>query len=120
MLTGHTMFVNGPLVHFLRYQTKVPAHVRFNEVPIPPELLPDLTFDQEDTWVPVELGEEQSGILTSMAYLMKFQTRRVRANRFFNAFLCQPFQPPEEGLQDLNNPDAKKYYFGESPGVEAA
>ncbi len=106
ILTGRTMFVNGPYAHFLRYQTQVPAHVRFNEIPIDPDLLPDLAFEDEDTWVPVELGEEQSGVLTSTAYLMKFQTRRGRANRFYSAFLCQPFQPPDQGLQDLNDPDA--------------
>jgi hypothetical protein len=106
LLTGRTMFVNGPLVHFLRYQTRVPAHVRFNEVPVDPDILPDLAFEDEDTWVEIELGEEQSGILTSMLYLMKFQTRRARANRFYNAFLCQPFQPPDGGLEDLDNPDA--------------
>lgn len=106
LLTGRTMFVNGPLAHFLRYQTKVPAHVRFNEVPVDPALLPDLAFDDADTWVEVTLGEEQSGILTSMLYLMKFQTRRARANRFYDAFLCQPFQPPDGGLDDLDDPDA--------------
>ncbi len=104
LLTGRTMFVNGPLVHFLRYQTQVPAHVRFNEVPIDPDILPDLSFGDEDTWVEIELGEEQSGILTSMLYLMKYQTRRARANRFYNAFLCQPFQPPDTGLTDLDDP----------------
>lgn len=106
LLTGRSMFVNGPLVHFLRYQTRVPAHVRFNEVPVDVDALPDLGFDEADTWVEVPLGEEQSGILTSMAYLMKFQTRRARANRFYNAFLCQPFQPPAGGLVDLDDPKA--------------
>ena len=106
LLTGQTMFMNGPLVHFYRYQTRVPAHIRFNEVPVPPELLPDLEFADADTWVAVEGGPEQSGVLTSTAYLMKFQTRRARANRFFTAFLCQPFQPPDGGLQDLDDPEA--------------
>lgn len=99
LLTGRTAFVNGPLVHFYKYQVHAPAHVRFNEVPVDPALLPELAFTDTDTWVPVELGPEQSGILTSPAYLMKFQTRRARANRFFNAFLCQPFQPPDGGIE---------------------
>ena len=106
LLQGRTMFVNGPLAHFYRYQTRLPAHIRFNEVPVDPALLPDLAFEDEDTWVEVELGPEQAGVLTSTAYLMKFQTRRARANRFYTAFLCQPFQPPAGGLQDLDNPDA--------------
>lgn len=106
LLTGRTMFVNGPLVHFYKYQTRVPAHIRFNEVPVDPDILPDLAFEDTDTWVEVELGPEQAGVLTSTAYLMKFQTRRARANRFYTAFLCQPFQPPDGGLMDLDDPDA--------------
>lgn len=102
LLTGRTAYVNGPLVHFYKYQTRVPAHVRFNELPVDPELLPDIPFTDEDTWVPIELGPEQSGILTSPLFLMKFQTRRGRVNRFFNAFLCQPFQPPAGGLTNLD------------------
>ena len=102
ILTGRTAFVNGPLVHFYTYQTKVPAHVRFNELPVDPTLLPELPFTDEDTWVEIELGPEQSGILTSPLYLMKFQTRRGRVNRFFDAFLCQSFEPPEGGLTDLD------------------
>jgi hypothetical protein len=106
LLTGRTAYVNGPLAHFYRYQTRVPAHIRFNEVPIDPDLMPDLAFEDDETWVPVELGPEQSGILTSTFYLMKYQTRRARANRFYDGFLCQPFQPPDGGLDDLDDPNA--------------
>lgn len=105
ILTGRTAFVNGPLAHFYAHQTRTPAHVRFNELPVPRGLLPDLAFTDEDTWVAIELGEEQSGILTSPLYLMKFQTRRARANRFYNAFLCQPFQPPDDGIPNLDSQD---------------
>ena len=37
---------------------------------------------------------------------MKFQTNRSRANQFYNAFLCQPFQPPADGLPGLESGDA--------------
>jgi hypothetical protein len=103
LFTSRVAYVNGPLAHFYRYQTRLPAHVRFNELPIDPALLPDLAFTDEDTWVEVELGEEQSGILTSPMYLMKFQTRRARTNRFYNAFLCQPFQPPDSGIPNVSS-----------------
>lgn len=106
LLTGRSAYVNGPLAHFYRYQTQAPAHVRFNEVPVDPDLLPEIPFTEQDTWVEVELGPEQSGILTSTLYLMKFQTRRGRTNRFYNAFLCEPFQPPVGGLSDLDDPEA--------------
>jgi len=105
ILTGRTGFVNGPLAHFYRYQLHAPAHVRFNEVPVDPEILPDLAYTDVDTWVPVDLGEEQSGILTSPMFLMKFQTRRARANRFYTAFLCQPFQPPDGGVELVDDPN---------------
>ena len=103
LLTGRTAYLNGPLTHFYRYQLRLPAHVRFNEVPVTEADLPDLDFLDEDTWVPVELGPEQSGILTSTLYLMKFQTRRGRTNRFYNAFLCQPFQAPPGGIATLDD-----------------
>ncbi|MCB9742651.1 MAG: hypothetical protein H6741_11720 [Alphaproteobacteria bacterium] len=106
LLTGHTAFVNGPLTHFYRYNTRTPAHVRFNELPVDPDLLPDLAFTDEDTWVEIELGPEHSGILTSPLYLMKYQTRRARANRYYSELLCQPFTPPDGGLEGLDNPDA--------------
>jgi hypothetical protein len=103
LLTGRTAYMNGPLVHFYRYQTRLPAHIRFHQVPVHEEDLPDLDFVEDaDTWVPVELGPEQGGVFTSTQYLMKFQTRRARTNRFYTAFLCQPFQPPDGGIEGLN------------------
>jgi hypothetical protein len=102
LFTSRVAYVNGPLSHFYRYQTQLPAHIRFNELPIDPDLMPDLAFTDEDTWVEVELGEEQAGILTSPLYLMKFQTRRARTNRFYNAFLCQPFQAPDTGIPNVS------------------
>lgn len=105
LLTGRTAFVNGPLAHFYKYMIRIPAHVRYNDLPIDPDLLPDIPFTDMDTWIPVELGPEQSGILTSPVFLTKFQTNRGRANRFYNAFMCQPFQPPDDGLPGLDVSD---------------
>lgn len=105
ILTGRTAFVNGPLVHFYKNNVRTPAHVRFNEIPVDDKLLPELAFTDEDTWVEVQLGEENAGVLTSPLYLMKFQTRRARANRFYNAFLCQPFQPPDGGIPGVDSAD---------------
>jgi hypothetical protein len=36
--------------------------------------------------------------LTLPGFLLKFQSNRGRANRFYNAFLCRNFQAPEGGL----------------------
>lgn len=98
LFTGRRAFVNGPLVHYLSYQTGVPAGTRIDPSPYPDLPLPDLTWDQEDTWMEIELGAEHAGILTSPAFLLRFQTNRSRANRFYTSFMCQPFQPPDTGI----------------------
>ena len=46
----------------------------------------------------VEAGPAHAGVLTSPAYLLRFQTHRARANRFHVSFLCQPFVAPDGGL----------------------
>lgn len=92
------MWVNGPIVHFLRYQTALGGGIRMEPSPIPEENLPDLEFSDVDTWVKIPTGDHHSGLLTNAAYLLRFQTGRARADRFYTNFLCQPFQPPEEGL----------------------
>jgi hypothetical protein len=97
LFTGSRAYVNGPIVHFLRHQTNI---TRMRVLPLFVDLarLPDLTFSQVDTWVEVDLGQHHAGVLTSPAFLLRFQTERARANRFYTAFLCQPFDPPAGGL----------------------
>jgi hypothetical protein len=114
---GRTMFVNGPLVHAYKYMIRAAAHVRMENIPVDVAKLPDLQFTDYDEWREVELGPEQAGILTSPLFLMKFSTNRARANRFYNAFLCQPFEPPPGGIDlsvnddtlDLTKKDGCKY-----------
>ncbi|MEZ4464965.1 MAG: hypothetical protein R3F43_10815 [bacterium] len=65
--------------------------------------LPDLPYTDR-SWHTVERKAPQSaGILTSMSYLLRFQTSRARANQFHNAFLCQPFVAPAGGLPSPND-----------------
>ena len=97
LFTSRTAWVNGPLVHYWRYLRAFPR-MTMDPAPLEVDRLPDLAWEQADTWVPVEMGPEQAGILTSPAYLLRFQTNRARANRFYNAFLCQPFNAPSGGL----------------------
>jgi len=120
LFSGDQMFVNGPLVHFWRFQAEVPGQIRLLPRPVDLEKLPALAFTQADTWVRIEAGPAHSGILTAPAYLLRFQTNRARANRFFNSFLCQPFVAPEGGLPaptaqvtlDLQQRDGCKYCHG--------
>lgn len=103
-------FVNGPLVYFYRNHLGVPRGFAFEPSPVDVATLPDLAFTDADTWVEIELPASHAGILTRAGYLMRFQTNRARANRFYDAFLCQPFQPPGGGLPvadeaEQRNPD---------------
>ena len=106
LFTGRTAFVNGPMVHFIRYQTESWDGVRLDPVPYNVDTLPDLHYTQEDEWVEIQLPEDHAGLLTSIAFLLRFQTNRARANRFYNAFLCRPFQPPVGGLPPADDESA--------------
>jgi hypothetical protein len=100
LFTTRRAFVNGPLVHFWRNHAKFPASVVFEPSPVEAGRLPDLAFTDRNTWREVILPEGHAGLLTQPAFLMRFQTQRARAARFYDAFLCQPFQPPPGGLPD--------------------
>ena len=69
----------------------------------------DLRFDESDRWVEIELPEQHAGILTSPAYLLRFQTNRARASRFADAFLCEPFTPPAGGLPASTEADFARF-----------
>ena len=122
LLTSRTAYVNGPLSTFWRFHSNisnqldlVPDAIDMGTVPMTDaDLSPgDLTaapatamhYADEDRWEEIMLPEQHAGLLTHPAYLLRFQTNRARANRFFNAFLCEPFQPPEGGI-DLEDPVA--------------
>ena len=105
LFNDNTGYVNGPMVHFYKHQLGKPDDVDFSPGQVDEALLPDLAFTDTETFVPVNLGTGHSGILTSPAWLLRFQTNRARANQFYNSFLCQPFQPPEAGLSGLDDPN---------------
>jgi len=91
-------FVNGPLVHYWRHWVGHWNYLDPSPVPMPMEQLPDLEWSDLYTWVEVQLPGYHAGLLTSPAYLMRFQTNRSRANRFYNSFLCTPFVAPRGGI----------------------
>jgi hypothetical protein len=99
LFTRTSQDMNGPLVHYWTYQTPLNSNLVNYPQPIAADKLPALTFDQADAWTAVEGGPEQAGVLTLPAYLLRFQTNRSRANQFFVQFMCQPFQPPSQGLE---------------------
>jgi hypothetical protein len=90
----------------MRYLAARPQDVNMLPLSVSKEQLPDLTYVDKDQWVQVALGEQHSGILTSPAFLWRFQTNRSRANKYFNTFLCQPFVPPPGGLGESSDEEA--------------
>lgn len=105
LLTSTRVRVNGPLAFFWRH------HSRGSLMPVssPPllsdEVLPDLPFSAVEDWVEVDAGRPASGVLTTAAFLYRFQTNRGRANVFRNSFLFNPYQPAPGGI-DLSDSTA--------------
>ena len=95
LFSDTTMFVNGPSAHFFRYL--VPFDPETYESPVPVDSLPDLAFT-DTAWTTVTLGDDHDGILTAPGWLLRHQTNRGRANRFYGGFLCNQFVLPEGGV----------------------
>lgn len=84
--------MNGPVAHYLRWQSRESFDV-FGEVDATAPVPASLDFTQQDTWVDVERTGRHAGILTTPGYLLKYQSNRGRAHRFYNAFECSSFLP---------------------------
>jgi hypothetical protein len=115
LFTGRTGFVNGPLVQFLKERVQVPAGVGMTPLAYDRERLPDLAWT-DASFERIQLPPEHAGVLTAPGFLLRFQTNRARAARFYDAFLCQPLSPPPGGLPanafphpDLQQRDGCKY-----------
>lgn len=100
ILTTRRSFLNGPLAHYFRHQLDLAANVTMTPSPLEGDFLPDIAWN-DPSWVPVLQGEEHSGILTSYAFLLRFQTNRGRVNQFYNAFLDSYF----DASKGVNSPD---------------
>ena len=103
MLRGSTEPVNGAIAHYYRYLARLASDPIILPPPVAVDALPDVPFT-DATWHIVErTAPVHSGILTSMSFLLRFQTARSRANQFHNAFLCAPFVAPAGGLPSPND-----------------
>lgn len=83
--------MNGPLAHFLQYQSRTSFDV-FGEMD-PSAPVPAGIAYSNTTWQTVVRTGRHSGVLTTPAYLLRFQSNRGRAHRFYNAFECSDFIP---------------------------
>lgn len=92
VLLSKEMEVNGPISHYLRHQTRTGGADAIIAGPDQNHPVPEISFEETENWVRVERELRHAGVLTMPAYLLKFQSDRGRANRFYNAFLCQHFE----------------------------
>ncbi|MCB9639883.1 MAG: DUF1585 domain-containing protein [Myxococcales bacterium] len=100
IMLGNQVEVNGPISHFLRFQSKTTTVFGGPDVDY---AIPEVPYHEKDKWVQVRRSGLHAGILTLPGYLLKFASNRGRANRFYNAFLCQFFQAPPGGLPAAND-----------------
>lgn len=98
LLSGTVGYVNGPLAHFYRHLAPFDSELAGA---VDPAIVPDVDILDETTWVPLDLGEHHAGALTAPGWLLRHQTNRGRANRFYGGFLCRDFIPPEGGIGGL-------------------
>jgi hypothetical protein len=104
MLTSRQMQINGPIAHFLRYQTMAPGSALMVLGAMGYDIPQDLVFSETDRWVDVVRSPMHAGVLTLPAFLAKFQSNRGRTNRFYHAFRCEAFQAPPGGLPSTDDP----------------
>lgn len=83
---------NGPLAHYLQKQSKLVFDLYADPDATAP-MPGNIDFTESDRWVSVERSGRHSGILTTPGYLLRFQSNRARAHRFYNAFECSAFIP---------------------------
>ena len=95
ILTEDTTYINGPLSFYYR---NIDSYV--SRTSAPTENIPELDYFDTDTWVAVDTPEEHSGALTSAGWLLRHQTNRGRASRFYEGFLCDTFVPPAGRIID--------------------
>ena len=98
LLDQPTTYINGTLAQYYRHRVVYSSTL---SSPVPVADLPSLTADDADVWVELEPGDQYAGILTEPGWLLRFQTNRGRANRFFTEFLCGEFIPPEDGIMEI-------------------
>ena len=95
LVLGRDMPINGPIAFYLRFQT-ASGGLNLPAVPDQNHPLPDLPFTAQQEWTTVQRTGRHAGVLTMPAFLLKFASDRSRANRFYQAFLCQEFLSNED------------------------
>lgn len=90
ILTDPVMEMNGPVSHYLRYQSRLNFDLMADVDDTLP--VPDIAYT-DTAWRPVTRTGRHAGVLTTPGYLLRFTTNRGRAHRYYNAFECGAFIP---------------------------
>jgi hypothetical protein len=118
LLTTQTEPINGPLVHYYRTLAPLVVDPAIMVPPVAPEDLPDVPYTDATWYDRQRTAPVHSGVLTSMSYLLRFQTDRSRANRFYDAFFCSAFVAPPTGLPSPADPCSQEPNLRERCGCK--
>jgi len=99
LFTGDNIYMDGASAHFYRHL----VHFRTDDYdsPVPVSSIPDIDYASEN-FVAVPLPDYHAGVLTAPGWLLRHQTNRGRANRFYGGFLCSEFLPATGGESSLD------------------
>ena len=90
ILTDKQMEFNGPVAHYLKYQSGLVLEL--DAKPDATSPAPDIPSTQQE-WVSVQRSGRHAGVLPTPGYLLRFASNRARAFRFYGAFECSSFIP---------------------------
>ena len=107
MLTAKTFKMNGVFSHYMRHLAHTPDSVRIGAKQ-GWDKIPNIPFTEKDKWIDVKTSSLHSGMLTMAGFLLRYGTNRGRTNKFYNVFLCRPFQAPPGGLPAGQDPCHKE------------
>ncbi len=93
VILGKDFEIDGPLAFWLNNQSRTGGNT-LPAAPLQDHPIPDRAFT-DATWQTVQRGDQHAGVLSMPGYLLKFGSNRGRANRFYDAFLCQHFESNE-------------------------
>ena|GEM_PF-6455980 len=100
LFTGDWLLLNGPLTHMYNYLVFHPHGTDMEHPPFDRNLTPDLSYQQNETWIEIPSIEANSGIFGLPGFLLRFHTDRRRAERVLSEFMCIELTPPPAGLPE--------------------
>lgn len=118
LLTTDRELVNGPLVHYYRKLAPMVIDPIIQVPPVALDTLPELPYIDRSWHEVPRAADVHAGVLTSMSYLLRFQTSRSRANRFYDAFFCSAFVAPPDGLPSPADPCSQEPNLRERCGCQ--